>query len=96
MTRAKKILRYRLLTILLLVGIAYLLVNHFLESLSREAMQTLSQRGQRYGVEITEPQFKKATLTGNERVRGVSPDRGLRAIVFMKRLGPHERTIAGH
>ena len=69
MSRAKKIFRYGLITLLVIVVVAYFVGNHFLNSMSREAMRTISQRGRQHGVEISAPQFAKAAIAGIRTAR---------------------------
>jgi len=69
MSRAKKIFRYGLVTLLVIVVVAYFVGNHFLNSMSRKAMRTISQRGKQHGVEISAPQFAKAAIAGIRTAR---------------------------
>ena len=64
MSRFKKILRYLLLLLLILVVVLFFVGNAILNSASQKAMRVLARRGKTHGLEINEPRFESARLSG--------------------------------
>jgi len=64
MSRAKKIVRWSLVALLVLLVAGYLVGNVILNRVSRRAVAALAQRGKLQRVEISEPNFQSARISG--------------------------------
>ena len=69
MSRTKKVLIGVLLALLVLVVAGYLVANSVLDSVSRQALDSISHRGLKHGIEITDPSFLQVSLSGFRSAR---------------------------
>ena len=63
-TRFRKVLRYGLLAMLILLVVLYFVGNVLLDRMSRDAMVVLAQKGPAHGMDISEPGFRTVRLSG--------------------------------